>query len=109
MASSTDCSHEAHEHQLVPRRTLERAAAIGAALGDVERVHLLELLLAGRHCVSELAEETQAAMPTVSQRLRLLTQAHLVHRTREGRHVFYSLADDHVRQLLRELLTHADE
>ena len=93
----------------MPRPALERAAVIGAALGDPERLHLLELLLQGRHCVSELAAETGAAMPTVSQRLRILTQAHLVGRTREGRHIYYALADDHVRQLLRELFDHANE
>jgi len=93
----TDCTHEPHEHQLLPRPSLERAARIGAALGDPERLHLLELLTQGRHCVSELAEETGAALPTVSQRLRVLSQAHLVGRRREGRHVYYDLADDHVR------------
>lgn len=103
------CAHEHHEHDLLPRAALERAAGIGAALGDPERLHLLELLAQGRHCVSELASETDAAMPTVSQRLRLLTQAHLVRRSREGRHVYYELADAHVEQLLHQLFAHATE
>lgn len=104
------CSeHPAHTHTLVGPEVLERAAAFCAAMGDPSRLRLLELLFDGRHCVSELAEETSASLSSVSQRLKLLSQARLVRRTREGKHVYYSLADDHVRRILQEVFAHADE
>lgn len=101
--------HVEHEHELVSDAVLGRAAEMCAALGDVHRLRLLELLRPQRHCVSELAAETGASLSAVSQRLKLLAHAKLVSRTREGKHVFYALADDHVRRLLDEVFEHADE
>jgi ArsR family transcriptional regulator len=101
--------HEAHTHQLRSDEVVSRAAEMFAALGDPSRLRLMELLQTERHCVSELAVETGASMSAVSQRLKLLTHARLVTRTREGKHVYYALADDHVRRILHEVLEHADE
>ncbi len=105
----TCTEHEAHVHELLPEGVLERAAALCSAVGDPSRLRLLELLVHQRHCVSELAAETEASMSAVSQRLKLLAQARLVKRTREGKHVFYALADDRVRRFLHEVLDYADE
>ncbi len=99
--------HEPHQHQPRPTGVVEQAAVIGAALGDSARLRLLELLIDGRHCVSELAEESGASLSAVSQRLKILATARLVERTREGRHVYYALADDHVRQILNQVFEHA--
>jgi len=88
----------------------ERAASIFRAMGDPERLRLLErLALGGEHCVSELAELTDAGMSTVSQRLRLLRAERLVARRRDGKHIYYDLADEHVGELLRAALEHAAE
>ncbi len=103
------CTHEPHHHEARPDAVMDRAAALCAALGDTARLRLLELLLDDRHCVSELAEETGASMSAVSQRLKILAGAHLVRRTREGKHVFYALADDHVRHILNQVFDHAAE
>jgi ArsR family transcriptional regulator, lead/cadmium/zinc/bismuth-responsive transcriptional repressor len=103
-------SHAPHTHPVHRSdAVMDRAAVLGAALGDPARLRLLELLLDGRHCVSELAEESSSALSTVSQRLKVLTAARLVHRRREGRHIYYTLADDHVRELLHALFDHASE
>ena len=101
--------HAAHTHALRSDEVLARAAVLGAALGDPSRLRLLELLLDGRHCVSELAAETSASLSAVSQRLKVLAHARLIVRTREGRHIYYTLADDHVRHILNELFDHASE
>ena len=101
--------HTPHTHITRSDAVLEKASVIGAALGDPSRLRLLELLLDGRHCVSELADESGASLSAVSQRLKILAHARLVLRTREGRHIYYTLADDHVRQLLNELFDHASE
>lgn len=105
-----DChDHAKHEHDLVSEATLQTASAMFSALGEPSRLRLLELLLQDRHCVSELAAETNASLPAVSNRLKILAAARLVTRTREGKHIYYALADDHVRQVLLEVLDHARE
>lgn len=98
--------HEPHEHELRSDALIARAAVVMSALGDPERLRLLELLHDGPHCVSELAEETGASMSTVSQRLKLLTHAALVTRERDGKHIYYALADDNIRHLLQEIFDH---
>ncbi len=88
---------------------LRRGARILAAIGDVERLRLLQLIAPGELCVSELVELSDAKATTVSQRLRLLRDHDLVRARRDGKHVFYRLADDHVVALLRSAIEHAVE
>lgn len=89
---------------------LHRAAAMFKLLGDPTRARLLYALLeAGELCVCDLAAATGLQEATVSQSLRLLRVAGVVAGRREGRLVFYRLADAHVRMLLdltREHLSH---
>ncbi|MFO0691904.1 MAG: helix-turn-helix domain-containing protein [Myxococcota bacterium] len=87
----------------------ERAAALFRAAGDLARLRLLHRLDAGEFCVSELAEASGTRLSTLSQQLRVLHAERTVKRRREGKHVFYSLADDHVRELVRAALDHAGE
>jgi DNA-binding transcriptional ArsR family regulator len=79
------------------------------ALGDPERLRLLVRLAEGEACVSELAEDENEKITTVSARLRTLYTVRLVKRRREAKHVFYSLADDHVLPLIRNAIDHAAE
>jgi ArsR family transcriptional regulator len=80
-----------------------------SAAGDPARLRLLDLLAAGERCVSEIAADSGDAMPTVSQRLQLLRREGLLRSRREGKHVFYSLADAHVLELIDNVLRHAAE
>lgn len=88
---------------------LHRGARILAALGDAQRLKLLQLIAPGEICVSELVELSDAKPTTVSQRLRLLRDHDLVRTRRDGKHVYYRLADDHVVALLRSAIEHAVE
>lgn len=105
----TGDEHENHAHASRSRTELERAAKICAAMGDPERLRLLELLLDGAHCVSELTAETSDSMSLVSQRLKVLAGADIVARRRDGKHVYYSLRDEHVRQMVANLFSHSDD
>lgn len=79
------------------------------AAGDTERLRILLLLADGERCVSELAEDVDEKVATVSARLKLLHSARLVKRRREAKHIYYALADHHVVGLLRDILEHAAE
>lgn len=87
--------------------TFERAALLFKALADAERLKLLSILYKGEACVSELA--TQAQMSTVSQRLKILKNENLVKTRREGKHIIYSLADNHVYHLMKNAIDHVKE
>lgn len=87
----------------------ERAAALFRAAGDLARLRLLHRLDAGECCVTELADASETKLSTLSQQLRVLHAERIVKRRREGKHIYYSLADDHVRELIRAALDHAGE
>lgn len=112
--SAPDCAAEDHPPKLRVAHTHDakayvRAAAIFRAAGDVARLRLLAELADGEWCVSELAENLKEGLSTVSQRLRLLRSEGLVARRRDGKHIFYTLADRHVADLLTTVLAHASE
>lgn len=87
----------------------ERAAALFRAAGDLARLRLLHQLDRGEWCVSELAAASDTKLSTLSQQLRVLHTERIVKRRRDGKHIYYSLADDHVRELIRAALEHAGE
>lgn len=87
----------------------ERAAALFRAAGDQARLRLLHRLDAGECNVSDLAEARRTKLSTLSQQLRVLYAERIVTRRREGKQVFYALADGHVRELIRAALDHAGE
>ncbi|HET6685992.1 MAG TPA: metalloregulator ArsR/SmtB family transcription factor [Jiangellaceae bacterium] len=90
----------ARERALGPDQ-LTSLAQLFRLLGDPTRVRLLYALLeVGEMCVSDLAAAVDAQESTVSQALRLLRTSGAVVGRRDGRLVFYRLADAHVRMLL---------
>ena len=59
--------------------------------------------------MSELGESLGEPMPAISQRLRLLKSERIVRSRRDGKHVFYTLADDHISRLVTNGVMHAME
>jgi ArsR family transcriptional regulator, lead/cadmium/zinc/bismuth-responsive transcriptional repressor len=88
---------------------LESAARLFRAMGDPGRLELLALLAQGEACVTELAAGQDDGMSTISQRLRVLHTEKLIRRRREGKHIFYALADQHVLEMVFNALAHAGE
>ncbi|MFD7706003.1 ArsR/SmtB family transcription factor [Streptomyces sp. NPDC059785] len=87
---------------------LARATEVFALLSDATRLHLLWLLAQGESDVGSLAGQCAASRTGVSQHLAKLRLAGLVETRRQGRHVYYSLRDGHLRRLVTEALSHAD-
>lgn len=84
-----------------------QSAELFKLLGDPTRVRLLYALLeAGELCVCDLAETVDVPESSVSHALRLLRTAGVVRNRRDGRMIYYSLADSHVRLLLGLSLEH---
>lgn len=109
--NDSGCGEE-HGHPVVPSvpaDVLERAATLFRAVGEPARLWLLERLSHGERCVTDLAAESGDHLSTVSQRLRVLRSEGLVRRRREGKHYFYTLADDHVKELIESAIDHARE
>ena len=102
-------SHETHIHLLRSERTLADGALLFQALGSPERLQLMERLLDQEHCVSQLAQELSEKVTTISQRLQQLHRARLLTKERRGKHIYYAIADQHVRDLLVSTFDHVEE
>ena len=101
--------HSEREALVFRDEDYQTAAAMFAALGDPSRLKLVEYLSRGEACVSEIATVYGDGLSTISQRLKLLRSERLVKKRRDGKHIYYSLADEHVEQLVRNALQHAEE
>ena len=83
------------------RNTQERIAELFKGFADTTRVQILSLLMDGEMCVNDIAQAISLSQSAVSHQLRLLKQMHLIKYRREGKNILYSLADDHVRTIIR--------
>jgi len=87
----------------------ERVAALMGALSSPTRIRaLFALLESGETSAGELAKTVGMSPSATSHQLRILRDLGLVSRRREGRSVFYALADAHLEVLLKESLYHVD-
>lgn len=88
---------------------LVRLADLFKTFGDGTRIRILYVLFEAEVCVCDLAKLLGMTQSAVSHQLRILKQARLIKSRRDGKTVFYSLADDHVATLLRQGMEHVDE
>ncbi|MBE7382826.1 MAG: helix-turn-helix transcriptional regulator [Leptolyngbya sp. SIO1E4] len=87
----------------------QRMAEFFGALSDPHRLKLLSALARQELCVCDLAAAVKMGESAVSHQLRVLRSQRLVKYRRQGRNVYYSLADDHIMILYREVAEHLDE
>jgi len=79
------------------------------AIGDSTRIKILWALDENELCVCDIAYLLNMTQSAISHQLRVLKQAELVKSRREGKIVFYSLADEHIKQIFDEGLIHISE
>lgn len=76
---------------------------------DSTRIRILYVLLCSETCVCDIAQLLNMTQPAISHQLRILKQMDLVRTRRDGKTVFYSLADDHIASILRLGMEHICE
>lgn len=79
------------------------------AFGDPTRLRILYALFESEMCVCDIAAIVGMSSSAVSHQLRVLKQARLVDFRRQGKTVFYTLADEHVRTMLSQAMVHISE
>lgn len=87
----------------------QRMAEFFGVLADPNRLRLLSALANQELCVCDLAAGLKMGESAVSHQLRILRAMRLVKYRKEGRNVYYSLADRHVMNLYREVAEHLNE
>ena len=84
-------------------------AELFKVFGDSTRIRILYVLFEAEVCVCDLAQALNMTQSAISHQLKILKQAKLVKSRREGKSVFYSLADGHVRTIIAQGLEHIEE
>ena len=87
-------------------KVVETMAESFKVLGDPTRLRILALLFNGERTVGDLAGHLAVSQSAVSHQLRLLRSLDIVRYRKEGREVYYALADDHVRDIFSRTLEH---
>lgn len=89
--------------------TLYNLTELFHVFGDSTRMRILYVLFASEMCVCDIATLLGLTQSAVSHQLRLLKGMRLVKSRREGKTVFYALADDHVKTIINQGLEHVGE
>ena len=84
-------------------------AELFKVFGDSTRIRILFVLFEKDVCVCDLAATLNMTQSAISHQLKILKQNKLVKGRREGKSVFYSLADDHVRTIIEQGIDHIAE
>ncbi len=104
------CVHDHITRQEIPtEEEIYRLSNLFKTFGDVTRIRILTALSKQELCVCDIADLLGMSQSAISHQLRVLKQQELVKFRREGKTVFYSLADAHVYTILAQGLEHVDE
>lgn len=95
--------------QMPPEEELYDLAELFKVFGDTTRIRILFVLFEAEVCVCDLAEALHMTQSAISHQLKILKNSKLVKSRREGKSVFYSLADSHVRTIIGQGREHIEE
>lgn len=108
--TTLDCTAEvAAPNSGVTDEVLDEAVALLKGFADPTRLRILLMLKGGEVCVHQIVDALSMTQSAVSHQLRTLRTARLVEFTKRGRHVYYRLADEHVRDVLDDVVSHSQE
>ena len=95
--------------KMPPEEELQDLADFFKVFGDSTRLKILNVLLCSEMCVLDIAGILNMSQSAISHQLRILKQMGLVKNRRDGKTIFYSLADSHIVTILSQGLDHIEE
>ncbi len=95
--------------QMPPEDELQDLGEFFKVFGDPTRLKIMYALMSTEMCVLDIAALLGMSQSAISHQLRILKQMDLVKNRREGKTIFYSLADDHIVTILSQGINHIEE
>lgn len=102
-------NHHIQMENMIDEENLYNLADLFKVFGDPTRIRILSALSNQELCVCDIAQALQMTQSAISHQLRVLKQIHLVKYRRDGKTIYYSLADSHVYTILAQGLEHVME
>jgi len=107
------CIHEEKVEEILKvmpeEEKIKELAEFYKVFGDATRVKILYVLLESEMCVCDLAAILKMTQSAISHQLRVLKQMKLVKNRRDGKTVYYSLADGHIQNIISQGMEHIME
>lgn len=97
------------EEKMPPEEELQSLAEFFKVFGDTTRLKILYVLLSAEMCVYDISMVLGMSQSAISHQLRILKQMDLVKNRRDGKTIFYSLADAHIVTILSQGQDHIEE
>ena len=97
------------QEEMPEEEILYDLAELFKVFGDSTRIRILYVLFQSEMCVCDLAQTLNMTQSAISHQLRVLKQMKLVSNRREGKTVFYSLADGHIKTIMNQGMEHIRE
>lgn len=97
------------DEKMPPEEEMQDLADFFKVFGDPTRLKILNVLLCSEMCVYDIAAVLGMSQSAISHQLRVLKQMDLVKNRREGKTIFYALADTHISTILSQGLDHIEE
>lgn len=97
------------EENMPPDEEMQDLAEFFKVFGDATRLKILFVLRHSEMCVYDIANIIGMSQSAVSHQLRILKQMDLVKNRRDGKTIYYSLADSHIVTILNQGLDHIEE
>lgn len=109
MCQNTVPSPSQMPEEIPPEPVLADVAELFKIFGDLTRVRIIFVLFQHEECVRDIADKLDMTQSAISHQLRILKQSRLVTSRREGKTVFYALADDHISSIFGQAMEHIQE
>ncbi len=97
------------DETMPPEEEMQDLAEFFKVFGDPTRLKILYALLCSEMCVYDIASLLGMSQSAISHQLRVLKQMDLVKNRREGKIIFYALADSHIVNILSQGIDHIEE
>jgi len=112
------CCELMHVHEAIVKKVqtempdegiLFELSELFKTFGDSTRIRILYCLFASEMCVCDIASLLNMTQSAISHQLSVLKRSKLIKSRRDGKVIFYSLADSHVRMILNQGIDHVNE
>lgn len=91
------------------QKTINETVQLFKIYSDNTRLSIIELLLDNEFCVQDISNQLNTSQSAISHQLRLLRDRHVVKARKQGKQVFYSLQDNHIKEIFIIAYSHVTE
>lgn len=102
-------TESAENNYIIDEEIVYDLADLFKVFSDSTRIRILVALFDGEMCVGEIAQKLEMSQTAISHQLRVLKQNHLIKYRRQGKSMYYSLSDDHVKTIIDCATEHVEE